>query len=166
MKTIYFGAGCFWGAQKFFNYIDGVVASEVGYANGPQNVITYKEVCASSGHVEVVKVQFNENILELSLLIECFFSIIDPTSLNQQGGDIGIQYRTGIYYIDDADAPIINACINTLKQKYDTIYVEVLALQNYCKAEEYHQNYLDKNEDGYCHVGTCAFEYAKNANKK
>ena len=98
LKTIYFAGGCFWGVEKFFSQFDGIKETQVGYANGPNKSPTYEEVCSNSGHAETVKVDYNENIISLIKLLEYYFMIIDPLSINKQGNDIGIQYRTGIYY--------------------------------------------------------------------
>lgn len=153
MKTIYFAGGCFWGTQKYFDQFEGVVGTEVGYANGPDEAPSYQDVCASSGHAETVLVEYNENVISLEELIKYYFMVIDPTSVNRQGHDVGIQYRTGIYYVD----PDMH---ETIKQAYDKeevligspLAVEVKPLINFFKAEEYHQKYLDKNPGGYCHI--------------
>lgn len=102
MKTIYFAGGCFWGTQKYFDQFDGVTRTEVGYANGPAVAPSYEDVCASSGHAETVLVEFDESVISLEQLIKYYFMVIDPTSVNRQGHDVGIQYRTGIYYSDPA----------------------------------------------------------------
>ena len=153
MKTIYFAGGCFWGAQKYFDQFEGVTRTEVGYANGPYEVPSYEDVCASSGHAETVLVEFDENVISLEKLIYYYFLVIDPTSVNRQGHDVGIQYRTGIYY-SDPDMP------ETIQKAYGEeealigvpLAVEVKPLANFYTAEEYHQKYLDKNPAGYCHI--------------
>lgn len=164
-KEIYFGAGCFWGAQKYLALIPGVLETEVGYANGHTENPTYKEVCENeTGFVEAVKVIFDDEVVTLPFLLDLFFDAIDPTTLNRQGGDIGTQYRSGIYYKDESDVAIIDKAITTLQTQYASpILVEVKPLQNYYIAEEYHQDYLDKNPTGYCHIGPDMFEKAKKA---
>lgn len=164
-KKIYIGAGCFWGAQKYFKYIHGVISTRVGYANGNSDNPTYEDVKHQSGHVECVEIIYDDNILSLELLLESFYAVIDPTLLNQQGGDIGIQYRTGIYYTDTIDLFIINPSIEKLKSIVQPMYIEIKPLLHFFEAEDYHQDYLDKNEDGYCHIGQCAFDNAKLINK-
>ena len=153
MKTIYFAGGCFWGAQKYFDQFEGVIRTEVGYANGPYEVPSYEDVCASSGHAETVLVEFDENVISLEKLIYYYFLVIDPTSVNRQGHDVGIQYRTGIYYSDPD-------MLETIQKAYGEeealigapLAVEIKPLANFYTAEEYHQKYLDKNPAGYCHI--------------
>ena len=153
MKTIYMAGGCFWGAQRFFDQFDGVKHTEVGYANGPTEDPTYKEVCASSGHAETVRVDYDEGEISLSELLEYYFMIIDPLSINKQGGDEGVQYRTGVYYEDESMLPDIEAAFKKEQAKYDKpMAVELKPLINFYPAEEYHQKYLVKNPTGYCHV--------------
>lgn len=153
MKTLYMAGGCFWGAQRFFDQFDGVISTEVGYANGPTENPTYKEVCASSGHAETVRVVFDENEISAEELLGCYFMIIDPLSLNKQGEDEGVQYRTGVYYDDESLLPAIEAAFKKEQAKYaEPMKVELLPLKNFYGAEEYHQKYLVKNPSGYCHV--------------
>ena len=161
-REIYFAGGCFWGVEKFFSLIDGVSETAVGYANGKTENPTYEEVCKKdTGHAEVVKVVYQGDKLPLSFLLDMFYSIIDPTSLNRQGGDIGPQYRTGIYYVNHEDEPVIRASLTGLEGRYqDPIVVEVMPLLSFYSAEDYHQNYLDKNPSGYCHVPLQAFKRA------
>ena len=153
MKTLYMAGGCFWGAQRFFDQFDGVISTEVGYANGPTENPTYKEVCASSGHAETVRVVFDENEISAEELLGYYFMIIDPLSLNKQGEDEGVQYRTGVYYDDESLLPAIEAAFKKEQAKYaEPMKVELLPLENFYGAEEYHQKYLVKNPSGYCHV--------------
>ena len=109
MKTIYLAGGCFWGMQKFIDQFEGVLATEVGYANGPDTPPSYEDVCHDSGHVETVRVDYDEGKLSLDTLLDMYFLVIDPLSVNRQGGDEGIQYRTGVYYTDEAQRPAIEA---------------------------------------------------------
>ncbi|MBR6473582.1 MAG: peptide-methionine (S)-S-oxide reductase MsrA, partial [Firmicutes bacterium] len=98
MKTIYLAGGCFWGMQKFIDQFEGVIETEVGYANGPDKAPSYEEVCHDSGHAETVKVVYDEEKISARELVEFMFRVIDPFAINKQGGDEGIQYRTGVYY--------------------------------------------------------------------
>ena len=158
MKTIYFAGGCFWGVEKFFNQFTGVKSTQVGYANGPNKAPSYEEVCHSSGHAETVKLDYDENIITLNELLDYFFMIIDPLSKNKQGNDIGIQYRTGIYYTSQEQIPIIkDFCDKKEKKLGKKLAVEILALNNFFPAENYHQMYLDKNPGGYCHIPKSLF---------
>ena len=150
-RTIYLAGGCFWGAQKFFDQFDGVLATEVGYANGPDHAPSYQEVCASSGHAETVRVDYDPAVISLTELLNDYFMVIDPLSVNRQGGDRGIQYRTGIYYTDADQLPEIEAVYAEQTEKAGArLAVEVKPLENFFTAEEYHQKYLDKNPGGYC----------------
>ena len=159
MKTIYFAGGCFWGVEKFFNQFTGVKSTQVGYANGPNKAPSYEEVCHSSGHAETVKLDYDENIITLNELLDYFFMIIDPLSKNKQGNDIGIQYRTGIYYTSQEQIPIIkDFCDKKEKKLGKKLSVEILALNNFFPAENYHQMYLDKNPGGYCHIPKSLFK--------
>ena len=153
MKTIYLAGGCFWGTQKFFDQFDGVVRTEVGYANGPDSAPTYQDVCKSSGHAETVLIEFDEERVSLAELLRYYFMVIDPVSVNRQGHDVGIQYRTGIYYTDPDMLPVIREICNEEAEKIGApLAVEVGPLVNFFPAEEYHQKYLDKNPGGYCHI--------------
>lgn len=154
VKTIYVAGGCFWGVEEFMSRIPGVLDAASGYANGNSDTVTYKEVCyAGTGHAETVLVTYDESVVPLDVLLETFFTIIDPTSVNRQGNDRGSQYCTGVYYTDEADLPVIQAVVASEQTKYtDPIVTEVLPLENFCLAEEYHQDYLQKNPGGYCHI--------------
>ena len=153
MKTIYLAGGCFWGMQKFLDQFDGVVRTEVGYANGPDKAPSYQEVCGNSGHAETVRVDYEESVLSLTELLSFYFMVIDPLSVNRQGHDSGIQYRTGIYYTDESCLPEIMAVYRAEEEKAGAkLAVEVEPLKNFFSAEEYHQKYLEKNPGGYCHI--------------
>lgn len=167
LSEIYFAGGCFWGTEHFMKQIRGVKRTEVGYANGHTENPTYKQVCTgNTGFAETVKVVYDPREVDLNLLLDLYFKTIDPTSLNKQGGDQGSQYRTGIYYTNKSDLPIIEAAIKKLAREYPKpIVVEVEPLSNFYEAEDYHQDYLDKNVGGYCHINPALFEYARNANK-
>ena len=153
MKTIYLAGGCFWGMQKYFDQFDGVIRTEAGYANGPDRAPSYEEVCADSGHAETLKIDYDENRITLEELLDRFFPVIDPLSVNRQGHDEGIQYRTGIYYTDEGQLPEIRSVYSREETKAGAkLAVEVEPLRNFFPAEEYHQKYLDKNPGGYCHI--------------
>ena len=162
MKTIYLAGGCFWGVQKFIDQFDGIIRTEVGYANGEKADPTYEEVCNDSGHAETVKVEYDERIISTKELIGYYFMVIDPLSVNRQGGDTGIQYRTGIYYEDESLLSDIRSSIEKESEKYDgPLAVEVRSLKNFYSAEEYHQKYLDKNPTGYCHINPAMMNIKK-----
>ena len=153
MKTIYLAGGCFWGVQKFFDQFDGVLATEVGYANGPTEDPSYQDVCKSSGHAETVKINYDPAVLSLTDLLGYYFMVIDPLSVNKQGNDRGIQYRTGIYYTEEDQLPEIEAVYTSEEETAgEKLAVELMPLENFYSAEEYHQKYLDKNPTGYCHI--------------
>lgn len=139
---------------------DGIIETVVGYANGYLDDPTYEDVKAQkSGHAETVKIVYDEKIISLEEILKKFLLVIDPTSLNKQGEDEGSSYRSGIYYTDDKDSDIIVQMIQDEQKKYDRpIVVEILPLTVFYKAEEYHQKYLEKNPEGYCHIGTCFFK--------
>ena len=152
-KTIYLAGGCFWGTQAFFDQFRGVLETRVGYANGGKANPTYQEVCADSGHAETVRIRFDEDVISLESLLDKYFWVIDPVSVNRQGHDAGIQYRTGIYYEDPEQLPVIEKRMAREQKKYDRpLAVEVGPIQNFYDAEEYHQKYLEKNPGGYCHI--------------
>lgn len=167
-SVIYFAGGCFWGTEHFFKQVNGVVATEVGFANGRTDNPTYDEVSTeNTGYAETVKVTYDAEKLDLNLLLDLYFLTIDPTSLNRQGNDIGDQYRTGIYYTSDKQLPLISQRVKQEAAKYTRpIVVEVTPIKKYYKAEEYHQDYLGKNPGGYCHINPALFEVAKEANRK
>lgn len=165
---IYFAGGCFWGVEKYFSCLSGVLETEVGYANGSTKNPTYKEVCSDTTHfAECVHIVYDSKMVSLSFLLNMFYKIIDPTSLNRQGNDIGSQYRTGIYYVDDHDITIIKDSLKKLQESFqEDIVVECSLLHNFYLAEEYHQNYLDNNPQGYCHIPTKMFNEAKHTNQR
>ena len=154
MKEIVFAGGCFWGVEEYMSRIKGVVDTKVGYANGETSNPSYEEVCkGGTGHVEACYVKFDEKIIELEKLLEKYWTIINPTVLNKQGNDIGHQYRTGIYYTNAEDLPVIKDSLSKEQKKYkQSIVTEVDSLTCFYEAEEYHQKYLKKNPNGYCHI--------------
>ena len=165
MAEIYLAGGCFWGAEKFLSCVRGVTDTEVGYANGATQNPTYEDVCRrGTGHAETVKVVYDPNALPLGFLLSLFYEAIDPTSVNRQGNDRGVQYRSGIYYTDANDLPVIERSIAELQKTLTKpVAIEVAPLDNFSPAEGYHQKYLDKNPGGYCHIGASTFQKAKDA---
>ncbi len=160
---IWLAGGCFWGTQRYFDCLPGVVRTEVGYANGNTADPTYEQVkYENTGHAETVHVTYDPERITLDELLTQYFKVIDPTLVNRQGGDVGVQYRTGIYYTDPADQPVIAAALAALQRQYDRpLAVESGPLQNFYSAEEYHQKYLEKNPGGYCHIAPAMFEAAR-----
>ncbi|MDR1262819.1 MAG: peptide-methionine (S)-S-oxide reductase MsrA [Oscillospiraceae bacterium] len=154
MEKIYLAGGCFWGVEKYVGLIPGATATRVGYANGATENPSYHDVCRNhTGHAETVEVEYDPAVLPLSTLLDKFFQVIDPTSLNRQGNDVGTQYRTGVYWTNPADQPIVEESLCKLQAKHDDpIVVEAEPLQHFYPAEEYHQKYLVKNPGGYCHI--------------
>ena len=165
MSEIYLAGGCFWGMEKYIASVNGVVLTQVGYANGMTANPTYEQVCRlSTGHAETVKIVYNSEIISLEFLLRLFFDAIDPTAINRQGMDIGTQYRSGIYYADERSGQIAMAAVGELSKLYNKpIAVEVKRLDNFYPAEDYHQKYLDKNPSGYCHISSEKFEKAAKA---
>lgn len=154
MREIYLAGGCFWGVEEYMSRIDGVEDTKVGYANGETENPTYEQVCTGiTNHVETTYVKYDENIISLEDILNKFWKIIDPTLLNRQGGDIGNQYRTGIYYIDEGDKEIIEKTKDREQKNHTSdIVTEIKKLEIFYLAEEYHQRYLKKNPGGYCHI--------------
>ena len=151
MKKIYFAGGCFWGVQKYFSLAKGVEITTVGYANGTLDNPTYKDLKSGNDDAsETVEIIYDENVISLNKLLELLLRVINPYSVNKQGEDEGIQYRTGVYYLDKNDENIIKDYFaKNLNPDYK---VEVLPLRKFYLAEEYHQDYLNKNPNGYCHI--------------
>ncbi len=165
MKTekIYLAGGCFWGAQKYFDCLTGVLTTRVGYANGRTENPTYEQVkYLHTGHAETVEVVFDPAVLSLTELLEQFYKVIDPTSVNRQGGDVGEQYRTGVYFPDPAQEPVIRVSLAALQGRCEKpLAIQCQPLAQFYPAEEYHQKYLEKNPGGYCHIGPAMFLAAK-----
>ena len=153
LAEIYLAGGCFWGTEFLMMNVPGVESVEVGYANGPTRNPTYREVCNDSGHAESAHVVYNPDVVPLQKILEIYYMSIDPTLLNQQGKDKGVQYRTGVYYSDPADEPTIKKSLNDLQTGLiDEVVVECMPIKNFYRAEEEHQQYLIKNPNGYCHI--------------
>ena len=151
MKIIYLAGGCFWGVEKYFSLVKGIIKTEVGYANGTLDNPKYEDLKHGLDDAsETVKIDYDENVITLEKILELYLRVIDPYSLNRQGEDEGLQYRTGIYYISSFDESIIKKYIsNHLSNNHK---IEILPLRKFYKAEDYHQNYLNKNPNGYCHI--------------
>ncbi|MDD7267259.1 MAG: peptide-methionine (R)-S-oxide reductase MsrB [Lachnospiraceae bacterium] len=156
LKEIYLAGGCFWGVEEYFSRVDGVVDVTVGYANGRGEVTNYSLI-KQTGHAETAHIQYDQSVVSLKEILLHFFRIIDPTSQNKQGNDVGSQYRTGVYYTDEADLPVIDEVFAEIQAQHDKpLAVEKLALAHYVLAEDYHQDYLKKNPNGYCHINVAA----------
>jgi methionine-S-sulfoxide reductase len=158
VKTIYLAGGCFWGLEKYVDQIHGVTATEVGYANGASASAKYGD---GSGYAEAVRVDYDPTVAPLPFLLRTFYRAIDPTSVDRQGNDVGVEYRSGIYYTEPADRPIIEASLAKLQTQHSArIAIETGPLKNYTRAEDYHQDYLQKNPTGYCHIPLSSFKDA------
>ena len=152
-QIIFLAGGCFWGLQKYFDQFDGVLRTEVGYANGPDRAPSYEDVCHDSGHAETVMIEYDENRISLEKILEDYFLVIDPLSVNRQGHDEGVQYRTGIYWTDETQLDAIRKVYSREEAKAGAkLAVAVEEIRNFFSAEEYHQKYLEKNPGGYCHI--------------
>ncbi|MBQ8049462.1 MAG: peptide-methionine (S)-S-oxide reductase MsrA [Bacteroidales bacterium] len=167
IKSIYFAGGCFWGTEHFFKQIEGVTFTETGYANGSTPDPTYRQVYTdTTGYAETVHVEYDNDVIDLEFLVRMFFRAIDPTSLNRQGEDVGTRYRTGIYYTDAEELPCIKKIYDEIGRQYESpLVVELEPLKNFYRAEDYHQDYLENNPDGYCHLPLELFEFARKARK-
>ena len=162
-KVIYFAGGCFWGVEHFFKGIDGVLEAVPGYANGNTENPSYKEVYTdTTGHAETVKVTYNPDRVGLGMLLKLFFTVTDPLTLNRQGHDEGTRYRSGVFYADDEDRPVIEQAFRETESRLGVpIVTELEPLRCFYPAEEYHRDYLDKNPDGYCHLSLKTFIYLR-----
>ena len=185
-KEIYFAGGCFWGVEHYFKGVDGVVEATPGYANGHIENPTYQQVYTdTTGFAETVRVRYRPDRVSLEMLVRLFFASIDPLSVNQQGHDVGTRYRTGVYYTDPLERPLLESLFaevaNTVLPSADSpvisseveksvivmpdlighLATELLPLNNFYPAEDYHQDYLDKNPSGYCHLPLKAFRYLR-----
>ena len=161
MKSIVLGGGCFWGVEAYFKQLDGVTDTEVGYING-NGETNYKEVCKGSGHAEAVLIHYDEEMISLKKILDHFFNIIDPTSINKQGPDTGVQYRSGIYNYPVEQLPFIENYLNVRQKEFQKpLQIERATNLTFYSAEEEHQNYLDKNKNGYCHVNLASHKNVK-----
>ena len=166
--TIYLAGGCYWGVEKYMSCLKGVLETEVGFANGNTHAPTYQQVrYENTGHAETVRVVYDPAVLPLKALLRLFYKIIDPTSVDRQGEDIGHQYRTGIYFDDPADEATVKESLIALEKEIgQPLAVECCPLLQYYTAEEYHQKYLDKNPGGYCHVPFKMIQWVKTVDPK
>ena len=146
MEIAILGLGCFWGPEIKFSKLDGIIKTEVGYCGGHNSETNYKEVCTgTTNHAEVVKLDFDPKIISYEKIIEFFFEIHDPTTLNSQGPDFGTQYRSEIFYLNDNQKSIAEKMIEKENVKLSgKVVTKVSLVKNYCQAEEYHQRYLEK----------------------
>ncbi|MBK5253177.1 MAG: peptide-methionine (S)-S-oxide reductase MsrA [Peptostreptococcaceae bacterium] len=153
-KDIYLAGGCFWGVEEYMDRVPGVIDATSGYANGITENPTYEEVCTGdTKHAETVHVMYDTDVISLEEVLQYFYKVVNPVSYNKQGNDEGSQYRTGIFYINEEDLEIIEKSISELQKEYDKeIAIEIKELDGYYLAEEYHQDYLKKNPNGYCHI--------------
>lgn len=151
LNTIYLAGGCFWGVEAYFKSLKGVVDTIVGYANGNTINPKYEDLKTHiATHAETVRIIYDDETISLTKLLEHFLRFVDPYSVDRQGHDIGHQYRSGVYYIDESDKTIIKEYFDSnLNSNYK---ISIEKLENFYDAEEYHQDYLDKNPNGYCHV--------------
>lgn len=163
LKKIYLAGGCFWGTEHLFSLVEGVVNTVAGYANSVVPHPSYEMVCTGrTGAAETVEVEYDDMKVGLTDLLSIYFKSIDPTVLNRQGNDVGTQYRTGIYYTNDADIEVIEAFVAMVQRRFtQPLAVEVRRLENFYPAELYHQQYLYKNPTGYCHVDPALFDEVK-----
>lgn len=154
LATLYLAGGCFWGMEAFFKQLPGIIETQVGYANGSTENPCYEDVCSrTTGHAETLKLVYDRSIIPTKVVLDAFFKVVDPTTLNRQGADVGTQYRSGIYYSDPADLPVIEKrCERERLSRSACLVTEVLPLTCFYPAEDYHQNYLDTHPFGYCHI--------------
>ena len=162
-KEIYLAGGCYWGVEKYISNLKGILETTVGFANGNTHSPTYQQVrYENTGHAETVKVVYDTDVISLRALLRLFYKIIDPTSLDRQGEDVGHQYRTGVYFTDPDDSATVAETLAELEAAVGKeIVVEACPLEHFYDAEEYHQKYLDKNPGGYCHVPFGLINWAK-----
>ena len=165
-ETAIFANGCFWCSEAIFQKINGVKEVKPGYIGGKTENPTYEDVCTGlTDHAEAIEIIFDAKLVSYQELLEVFFATHDPTTLNRQGNDVGDNYRSGIYSTDKATEAIVKTEVAKLAKNYrKPVVVEMIALKNFYKAEDYHQDYLDKNPGGYCHIPMSVFDEARNAN--
>lgn len=166
-KVIYCAAGCFWGSEKAFRLLDGVVRTKTGYANGTMTNPRYEDVCrGDTGFRETVQIVYDPALLSLETIMKAYFLCVDPTVFNRQGNDIGTQYQSGVYYVNEDDGKTLQQIFDEERKKYKPFAVELKPLENFYCAEAYHQNYLEKNPGGYCHIKKIHFDAVKALNKQ
>lgn len=165
--TVYFAGGCFWGVEHMMSLVPGVINARSGYANGTLENPGYEAVkTGATGHRETVEVTFNPDLVSLEELVALFFSSIDPTVENRQGNDIGSQYQTGIYYQTQEDGQLIRRLAKAEQARHPAFHVEIKPLGSFWPAEDYHQDYLNKNPGGYCHLTQADFDRARATGKQ
>lgn len=165
--VLYFAGGCFWGTERIFQMLDGVTDTTVGYANGHTANPSYEEVCRNdTGYKETVRVTYDPAVLKEETLLDAFFLCVNPAQYHQQGNDIGEQYQTGVYYKDEKLLPVLQKRFDQERKKHQEFYVELQPLRCFYEAEEYHQNYLLKHPDGYCHITRVELDAVKKLNEK
>jgi len=154
VKEIYIAGGCFWGVQAYFNLVKGILSTEVGYANGNLTHPTYEDLTSHRAtQAEALYIKYDEKVISLETILSHMLRFINPTSVDKQGGDRGHQYRTGVYFVDENDKKIIEKVFQAKEKETESKFaIEVKKLENFYPAEEYHQDYLEKNPNGYCHV--------------
>ena len=150
-KYIYIAGGCFWGVEEYYSRLKGVISTKVGYANGNKSNPKYEELKAHLvSHAETLELLYDDSIISLKKILEHFLRFVNPYSVDQQGEDIGHQYRSGIYFVNDKDEEVIKDYFS--KHLNPDYKIEILPLLNFYEAEEYHQDYLKKHPEGYCHI--------------
>ncbi|NLU45652.1 MAG: peptide-methionine (S)-S-oxide reductase MsrA [Euryarchaeota archaeon] len=154
ISVIYLAGGCFWGLEKAFAGIHGVTDTECGYANGRGGAVPdYATVCSGRfGYKEAVRVEYDSRVIGLERLLFAFFSVIDPGSADRQGNDRGVQYGTGVYWIDEDSAAAVVSYVDAERLRHKVFRTEIGPLENFFPAEPEHQDYLDRNPGGYCHI--------------
>lgn len=154
LREIYVAGGCFWGIDAYMKRVKGVYATESGYANGHTQNPTYEQVCThTTGFVEAVKIKYDVTKIGLKQLLEAFTTVIDVVSITGEMDEVGDQYRSGVYYTDETDRAVSVEVIETLKKSVSgKVNVEIMPLENYYPAEDYHQDYMEKHVDASCHV--------------
>lgn len=162
VEVIYLAGGCFWGTEKLMQTIPGVIDATSGYANGEEGVIPDYGTVSRTGFMETVRVEYEPANISLDAILFTYFRSIDPTKTNRQGNDVGSQYQAGIYWLDDTSKETVQRIADLERGRYDEFAVEIEPLRSFYDAEEYHQNYLDKNPGGYCHISSEEFELARN----
>ena len=166
-ESIYLAGGCFWGMERVFKVLEGVKSTCTGYANGTLENPSYEDIIRNeTGYKETVRVIFDENLISLETVLKAYFMCIDPSLINRQAEDYGTQYQTGVYYKDPLQKERIEAFFEEEKKKYSEFHVELRPLECFYEAEEYHQDYLTKNPNGYCHITFVDIQKVKELNRR
>ena len=167
LQAIYLAGGCFWGMERVFQMLDGVVSTTVGYVNGNKVSPSYEDIIRNeTGYKECVRVIFDTHRLDVQTILQAYFLCIDPTVTDRQKDDIGTQYQTGIYYKNCSLIERIEEVYNREKSRYEVFCMELAPVKCFYEAEEYHQNYLVKNPEGYCHITPVDLEKVRKLNQK